>query len=157
MKLLGFFHFKKPKLSEGGLIQGASHSEGGVEAVVVESNTPIEVEGEEVIINKKAVKKKGKKHRYGTNKEILHDINTETGGAAILEKGGKVKGKKWIQKAHLKKGKLRKLAKEEGAITEKGTINKKWLDKKSHQKGKVGKEARLAKTLSKLSKHKKHK
>lgn len=88
MKLLRFFPYRK--LSEGGLIKGASHEEGGV-PVLVDGVEVIEAEGDEVIINKKAVEKKGVKTRRGTNKKILNDINTETGGRAIMRNGGKIK------------------------------------------------------------------
>lgn len=76
--------------SRGGLLVGNSHDEGGIPAVV-EDTEPIEVEGGEAIINKKAVSKKGTKVRKGTNKKILSDINEETGGVPIMKKGGKIK------------------------------------------------------------------
>lgn len=50
--------------SRGGLLVGNSHDEGGIPAVV-EDTEPIEVEGGEAIINKKAVSKKGTKVRKG--------------------------------------------------------------------------------------------
>jgi len=62
--------------------------------------------------------------------------------------------KKWIQSAIKHPGALRETAKREGAITKEGTISKSWLAEKAQQGGTVGKRARLAETLSKLSKKK---
>jgi len=62
--------------------------------------------------------------------------------------------KKWIQGAIKHPGALRETAKREGAITKGGTISKSWLAEKAQQGGTVGKRARLAETLSKLSKKK---
>jgi hypothetical protein len=60
------------------------------------------------------------------------------------------KDKKWIQKAIKNKGSLRALAQREGAITKRGTISRKWLEKKAKEGGKVGRRARLALTLRKF-------
>jgi len=78
---------------KGGLLKGDAHSDpsGGINAVVTDSNDkPVLLEGEEVIINKKAVNAPGEKTLKGTNKEILHQINTSTGGKPILKEGGHV-------------------------------------------------------------------
>ncbi|MEM2138662.1 MAG: hypothetical protein QXM96_00750 [Candidatus Woesearchaeota archaeon] len=62
--------------TNGGIVQGKSHEEGGVKGVIItDNNRPIEVEGGEAIINKEAVKKYWK---------ILNKINTITGGNPIL-------------------------------------------------------------------------
>lgn len=59
----------------------------------------------------------------------------------------------WIKKAIGKdKGKLRAKAKVAGALTQRGTISKVWLNKQKSKAGVLGKEARLALTLSKLRK-----
>lgn len=73
-----------------GIVKGKSHEQGGVEAIV-EKQEKIELEGGEVVINKEAVEKKGEHTRKGTNKKILNDINTETGGKEIMKSGGKIK------------------------------------------------------------------
>lgn len=59
---------------KGGLFVGKSHSEGGIPAIVVDTGQPIEVEGGEAIINKKATAK---------HWEELSKINQSTGGVPI--------------------------------------------------------------------------
>lgn len=51
--------------------------------------------------------------------------------------------------AHTQKGTLRATAASEGAMTEKGTIDKGWIAKKAHGKGKTARRARLAQTYAK--------
>lgn len=78
---------------KGGFFEGRSHAEGGIKAVNVDTEQPIEVEGNEVIINKKSVGDdtmhtfNGKKM---TNREILSQIN-QSGGGVAFEKGGETK------------------------------------------------------------------
>lgn len=60
--------------------------------------------------------------------------------------------KKWIQKAIQRPGALRKKAKSAGAITKKGTIKKSYISKQAKGKGRTGRQARMAKTLSGLRK-----
>lgn len=91
----------------GGLLKGKPHydsngnSLGGIKAIVTDSNNkPVELEGEEVIINKKSVKSKKVLTVKGTPKEILSTINQLDGNgvaigdeAEILDKykgGGKI-------------------------------------------------------------------
>lgn len=77
---------------DGGYFQGRPHSQGGIKAVNVDTNTPIEVEGGEVVITKDAVADKTKRDFMGkkmTNKEILSYIN-QSGGGVALEKGGHI-------------------------------------------------------------------
>lgn len=77
----------------GGLLKGKPHydsngnSLGGIKAIVTDSNNkPVELEGEEVIINKKSVKSKKVLTVKGTPKEILSTINQLDGnGVAIGE------------------------------------------------------------------------
>jgi len=64
---------------KGGLLKGKSHDDGGIQAVVVDTGQPVELEGEEIIINKKSAKK----HR-----KLLSKINQDGGGVPILKKGG---------------------------------------------------------------------
>lgn len=78
---------------KGGMFHGKLHSEGGIDAVVAETGQPIEVETDEVIINRKSVNSPVKKEYEGellTNKEILSRINEEHGGVSF-EKGGEIK------------------------------------------------------------------
>lgn len=56
--------------------------------------------------------------------------------------------KKWIQGAIEHPGALRARARAEGAMTEGGTIKKSWLRAKAKENSHVGRQARLALTLS---------
>jgi len=75
---------------KGGFFEGRSHAEGGIKAVNVDTKQPIEVEGNEVIINKKSVGD-NTLHTFNgekmTNREILSEIN-QSGGGVAFEKGG---------------------------------------------------------------------
>ena len=75
---------------KGGYFKGRSHAEGGIKAVNVDTKTPIEVEGDEVIITKSAVRDPKKRNFEGkmmTNREILSKINQSGGGVAFAEGG----------------------------------------------------------------------
>lgn len=71
----------------GGLLKGNSHAEGGINAVVTDSNRPVELESGEIVINKEASQK---------HCQQLSEINQSAGdGVAIpcekinnMEKGG---------------------------------------------------------------------
>ena len=56
--------------------------------------------------------------------------------------------KKWIKGAIKRPGALRRAAKRAGAL--KNGISKTWLRSKAKAKGRIGRQARLAVTLSKL-------
>ena len=60
--------------------------------------------------------------------------------------------KKWIAGAIKRPGALRAKAKKTGALTRGGTIKKSWLNKQAKVGGRTGRQARLAKTLSKMRK-----
>jgi hypothetical protein len=78
--------------SAGGLLVGNRHSEGGIKAVNKSTNTPLEMEGGEVVITRNAVSDGEKREFEGemlTNREILSKIN-EGGGGVSFEDGGKV-------------------------------------------------------------------
>jgi hypothetical protein len=84
----------KDDAKEGGLFVGQSHSNGGIKAYNVSTQQPIEVEGGEVIITKKAVDDGEKREFEGemlTNKEILSRIN-ESGGGVSFADGGEIHG-----------------------------------------------------------------
>jgi hypothetical protein len=76
----------------GGLLVGNRHSEGGIKAVNKSTDQPLEMEGGEVVITRKAVSDEKKREFEGqmlTNREILSRIN-ESGGGVSFDKGGKV-------------------------------------------------------------------
>jgi len=77
---------------DGGYFEGRSHADGGIKAFNVSTQTPIEVEGGEVIITKKAVDDDDLKEFEGemlTNREILSRIN-QSGGGVAFEEGGEI-------------------------------------------------------------------
>ena len=77
---------------KGGYFEGRSHADGGIKAFNVSTQTPIEVEGGEVIITKKAVDDDDLKEFEGemlTNREILSRIN-QSGGGVAFEDGGEI-------------------------------------------------------------------
>ena len=79
--------------STGGVLVGKRHSEGGIKAINKATNTPIEMEGGEVVITRNAVSDNKKREFEGqmlTNKEILSKINVSGGGVSLYEDGGKV-------------------------------------------------------------------
>jgi len=79
---------------EGGFFKGRSHAEGGIKAINLSTNQPIEVEGGEVVITKKAVDDNTKREFEGkmmTNREILSHINQSGGGVSFAE-GGHIEG-----------------------------------------------------------------
>jgi len=78
----------------GGYFKGRSHADGGIKAVNKDTGQLIEVEGEEVIITKGAVKDTKKREFEGkmlTNREILSRIN-QSGGGVSFEDGGEIHG-----------------------------------------------------------------
>jgi hypothetical protein len=85
-------HGKTSDGKKGGYFEGRSHADGGIKAWNVSTNSPIEVEGGEVIITKKAVADDELKDFEGemlTNREILSRINQDGGGVAF-EDGGEI-------------------------------------------------------------------
>jgi hypothetical protein len=77
---------------KGGYFEGRSHADGGIKAFNTSTNTPIEVEGGEVIITKKAVDDDTLNEFEGemlTNREILSRIN-QSGGGVAFESGGQI-------------------------------------------------------------------
>ncbi len=77
---------------KGGYFDGRSHADGGIKAINVDTGQLIEVEGEEVIITKRAVNDNEKREFEGemlTNREILSKIN-QSGGGVAFAKGGEL-------------------------------------------------------------------
>ena len=72
--------------SDGGKITGEPHSNGGVDAVIIDTGKPLELEAGEVVI-KKSVVSSGKKYKFEgkqmTPKQILNKLNTDGGGNRI--------------------------------------------------------------------------
>lgn len=92
---------------KGGLTKGKSHAEGGIKMKVESTGQNIEVEGGEVIVNKKNVADKTKLEFEGEQKttcEILSDLNSRNDNGVTLECDS-VEGKKY---KHEKGGKLPK-------------------------------------------------
>jgi len=84
---------------DGGFFVGKSHADGGIKAINKDTGQIIEVEGNEVIINKRSVADTTKREFEGemlTNREILSRIN-EAGGGVSFEDGGQLScsGKKY--------------------------------------------------------------
>jgi hypothetical protein len=82
---------KEDDATKGGYFVGRPHSQGGIKAINLSTNSPIEVEGGEVIITKPAVEDNKKRMFEGemlTNREILSKINQSGGGVPIFEEGG---------------------------------------------------------------------
>lgn len=76
----------------GGLLVGKRHSEGGIKAINKSTNSPIEMEGGEVVITRNAVSDDNKREFEGqmlTNRQILSKIN-ESGGGVSFASGGSV-------------------------------------------------------------------
>jgi hypothetical protein len=76
--------------SVGGYLVGNSHANGGIKAINKSTNTPLEMEGGEVVITKKAVDDPTKYEFEGemlTNREILSRINQSGGGVSFADGG----------------------------------------------------------------------
>jgi hypothetical protein len=74
----------------GGLLVGKRHSEGGIKAINKSNNSPLEMEGGEVVITRNAVSDETKREFEGemlTNREILSKINESGGGVSFAEGG----------------------------------------------------------------------
>jgi hypothetical protein len=74
----------------GGYFVGKSHAEGGIKAKNIDTGEYLEVEGNEVIITKKAVADNTKRMFEGemlTNREILSKINVGGGGVSFASGG----------------------------------------------------------------------
>jgi hypothetical protein len=74
----------------GGLLVGKRHSEGGIKAVNKSNNSPLEMEGGEVVITRNAVSDDTKREFEGemlTNRQILSKINEGGGGVSFADGG----------------------------------------------------------------------
>lgn len=76
---------------EGGMLKGPSHDNGGIPVVVTgDNNRPVEVEGGEVIINKKSIADNTVYVVKGTPRQIASAINTINGNGRVIENGGQI-------------------------------------------------------------------
>jgi len=107
---------------KGGFLKGKPHSKGGIKAVVTDTNQPVELEGDEVILNKKSMSSEKVYSVKGTPKEIASAINSiddngvkfdegatltdeQTGETKTMEDGGELFGENiyeylWFLKWH---------------------------------------------------------
>jgi hypothetical protein len=74
---------------DGGELKGKSHEKGGMPVVIANTDGKmIEVEGDEIIINKRSSQCTSCTHTFDgkemTNKEILSEINQQKGGVPIV-------------------------------------------------------------------------
>lgn len=75
----------------GGLLKGDPHSKGGIKAIVTDDNgRPVELEGEEVIINKRSMQDRKVYRVEGTPKQIASAINSMNGNGVVIENGAKL-------------------------------------------------------------------
>jgi len=79
----------------GGLIEGETHENGGVEGVVVtDEKSPVELEDQEIIVNAET-STSDKLHEFDgeqkTPREIISDLNVEGGGVPIYKQGGVIR------------------------------------------------------------------
>lgn len=77
----------------GGVLVGKRHSEGGIKAINKSTGQPLEMEGGEIVITRKAVSDNKKREFQGemlTNREILSRINESGGGVKIFSEGGDI-------------------------------------------------------------------
>ena len=110
---------------KGGSLVGKSHAEGGIKAVVVDTQRPIEVESGEVIINKHAAKKYWKE---------LSEINQSAGNGVPIEEPVFAKG-----------GNFESTDKKEIYKKWKELVNMSYSELKDFYESKEGKEAGLTK------------
>lgn len=76
---------------KGGLLKGNSHANGGIKAVVTDDgNRPVELEGEEAIVNKKSMRDQKRYRVEGTPRQIVSAINSLNGNGVVIENGGKL-------------------------------------------------------------------
>ena len=79
--------------TNGGKLKGKTHANGGIDAIITDKNKPVELETDEVIINKETVNSKEIYSFEGKELkpvEILSILNVDGGGVPIMNKDGKV-------------------------------------------------------------------
>jgi len=68
------------KLFDGALLRGPSHAEGGIPVHVSGSQAPVEMEGDEGVVNKRSMRMKKKIKVEGTPCEVVSKVNEMGGG-----------------------------------------------------------------------------
>lgn len=90
---------------KGGLLSGPSHKENGIKAVVTDNGgQPVELEGEEAIINKRSMKDKTVYQVKGTPRQIASAINSVNGNGVVIENGAELTNTRTGQTTIMKKG-----------------------------------------------------
>jgi|GEM_PF-6487505 len=76
----------------GGYLKGDSHDNGGISAVVTDDgNRPVELEGDEVILNKASMADEEVVTVTGTPKEIASAINSKDGNGVKFAEGAEMR------------------------------------------------------------------
>lgn len=75
---------------KGGYLKGKSHAEGGIKAIVTDTGQPVELEGDEVIINKKSMNDPKVYTVTGTPKEIASAINSMDNNGVKFDEGAEL-------------------------------------------------------------------
>tara|TARA_Y100000741_G_scaffold178071_1_gene135211 strand:+ start:88 stop:444 length:357 start_codon:yes stop_codon:yes gene_type:complete len=75
---------------KGGLLKGNSHDDGGIKAIVTDTGQPVELEGDEVIINKKSMNSDKEYTVTGTPKEIASAINSVDNNGVKFDEGAEM-------------------------------------------------------------------
>jgi len=89
----------------GGELKGDSHDNGGIKAVVTDDNgRPVELEGDEVIINKRSMKDTTTYTVKGTPKQIASAINSIDGNGVVIEGGAQLTNNSTGETKIMKKG-----------------------------------------------------
>jgi hypothetical protein len=86
-------------------LDGPSHDKGGIQAVVTDDNDrPVELEGDEVIINKKSMSDKTVYTVKGTPRQIASAINSMKGNGVVIEGGAELTNHSTGEVKIMKKG-----------------------------------------------------
>lgn len=89
--------------NRGGILEGKSHDEGGMPAIIKSTNTPVELEGKELIINGKSATSNKEYTVTGTPREIASAINSVDDNGVKFDSGAVLKDH---QTGEIKKMKL---------------------------------------------------
>lgn len=73
--------------SKGGKLEGPSHKQGGINAVIRSNGETISIEGNEDILTKKINEIKGTYQCFGTPAGIASALNVEAGGVKFSDGG----------------------------------------------------------------------
>ena len=76
--------------ANGGMLEGASHDNGGIPVVVKSTGQPIEVEGGESILSRASMQSNKEYTVTGTPKEIASAVNSVDGNGVAFEHGAEL-------------------------------------------------------------------